>query len=147
MLKLTIELVPATAWNNNLRKILKPSVWNKIRNEVYKKYDYKCAICQSPYKLHCHEVWDYDDLINIQKLVGLQALCRNCHLIKHIGLAGIKSKNFENVIKHFMKVNSCDRVTFQKHYKDELELFEKRSHFDWELDLQQEQRASQIRNI
>ena len=138
-LKLTIELVPTSSWNQNLRSLLKPQMWEKLRKEVYKKYNYQCAICNSGGRLHAHEVWEYDDKNHVQKLKDLIALCFKCHSVKHIGLAGIHANegkvNFENLVKHFMKVNNCSRETFEKHQKEAFKEFEERSRFDWGLDL------------
>ncbi len=33
--------------------------------------------------LHCHEVWDYDDGLQVATLVGLRALCASCHAVVH----------------------------------------------------------------
>jgi hypothetical protein len=138
-LLLTIELVPASAWNQNLRSILPKSAWEKIRKEVFAKSGYKCVICGSSRKLECHEVWEYNDREHLQKLAGFLALCELCHGVKHIGFTGLKSdKNkipIERYIKHFMKVNVCDRSIFNAHYKKVLRIWEKRSRFEWTLDL------------
>ena len=137
-LLLTIELVPASAWNQNLRSILPKKVWDEIRYEVLAKSDYKCGICGSARKLECHEVWDYDEVKHIQKLAGFLALCELCHGVKHIGFTGIKnSKNkipMEKYIRHFMKVNGCDRSTFNAHYQNAIRIWEKRSRYEWTLD-------------
>lgn len=76
-MKLTIELVPATSWGNNLRSRLPKKSWNAIRKRVYKEADFKCEICGGVGKRHpveCHEVWEYDDVNHIQSLVGFVAL-------------------------------------------------------------------------
>ncbi|KKQ41912.1 MAG: hypothetical protein US60_C0027G0012 [Microgenomates group bacterium GW2011_GWC1_37_8] len=146
-LKLTIELVPSSSWNQNLRSLLKPQMWENLRKEVYKKYNYKCAICLQPgglparrVSLHAHEVWKYDDENHVQKLVDLIALCSKCHAIKHIGFAGIQASvgylDYEELVKHFMKVNNCNRETFEKQQKEAYKKFEKRSKYEWSLDLQ-----------
>ena len=138
-LKLTIELVPASSWGNNLRSVLKPHMWKTIREEVYKKYNGKCAICKAKGKLHAHEVWEYDDDNHIQNLVGIIALCKLCHAIKHFGhteLEDAKGKiDKEKVIRHFMKVNSCSREDFMKHKIEVQKEFEKRSRHDWQLNI------------
>lgn len=137
-LLLTIELVPASAWNQNLRSIIPKKVWEKIRNEVLTKSNYKCGICGSLQKLECHEVWEYDDEKHIQKLAGFLALCKFCHGVKHIGFTGLKSDKdkipMERYIKHFMKVNGCDRNIFYAHYRKVLRIWERRSRFEWILD-------------
>ena len=138
-LKLTIELVPASAWNQNLRSLLKPQMWENLRKEVYKKYNYKCTICGAGGKLHAHEVWEYDDENHVQKLVDLIPICFMCHAVKHIGFAGIQASggklNYQNLVKHFMQVNNCDRETFEKHQKQAFKKFEDRSRHEWNLDI------------
>ena len=138
-LKLTIELVPSSSWNQNLRSLLKPQMWGRLKKEVYKKYDYKCSICRAGGKLHAHEVWEYDDEKHIQKLIDIIALCSKCHTVKHIGLAGILASqgktNFKNLVKHFMKVNNCGRDVFEKHQAEAFKKFEERSHYEWQIEL------------
>jgi hypothetical protein len=138
-LKLTIELVPSSAWFNNLRMLLKPYMWDRIRKKVYTKYDYKCGICGAGGKLDCHEVWEYDDKKKIQKLTNLIALCQNCHNVKHIGLSELRGSNGEvdmdKLIKHFMDVNDCGRSTFLEHKRKAYEVWEERSRHEWNLDL------------
>lgn len=137
--KLKIELIPASSWNQNLRSLLKKDMWENLRKKVYNKYNYRCAICGSDGQLHAHEVWKYDDENHIQRLKNIVALCQMCHLVKHIGFASLQSNNqntnYEKVVKHFMKVNSCDRITFQKHYDQAIKKFEERSRYEWLLDL------------
>ena len=145
ILKLTIELVPSSSWNQNLRSLLKPKMWESLRKEIYKKYNYKCAICNSGGRLHAHEVWEYDDKNHIQKLENLIALCSKCHAVKHIGLAGIQASegkiNYENLVKHFMKVNNCDRQTFEKHSEEAFKKFEEQSRYEWQIDLSDYQKG------
>ena len=69
-MKLTIELVPKTAWFSNLRSILARAAWDKLRKESYKNAAHKCEICGGYGKKHpveCHEIWEYDDKNHIQK--------------------------------------------------------------------------------
>ncbi len=138
-LKLTIELVPASSWGQNLRSIVKPKIWEKLRKEVFKNWHFRCSVCNSKGNLHLHEVWKYDNKKHIQKLTNLLALCRKCHSVKHIGFSTInfskKDSNFKDLVKHFMKINNCDRETFVRHYLQEMKKFEKRSRYEWILDI------------
>lgn len=142
-LKLTIELVPETSWYNNLRSMMNQQQWDVLRRKVYKDYGNKCGICKSSGKLSCHEIWDYDDENHIQKLTGLIALCELCHRVKHIGLAQLEGHRgnleFEKVIEHFMKVNSCDRETFKKNCDEAFALFEKRCQHQWKVEINNHQ--------
>ncbi len=86
--KLTIELVPKTAWFSNVRDHVSPSEWLKLSRGIIEEADYHCRICGSQGKKHrveCHEIWSYDDTAKLQKLAGLIALCPACHRVKHIG--------------------------------------------------------------
>lgn len=140
-LKLFIELVPRTSWYNNLRKVIHLEEWDKIRKKSYNDAGHKCAICGAIGRLNCHEVWSYDDEAHIQKLEGFTALCDLCHHVKHIGLAGILELqgklDMEEVIKHFMRVNDCDKRTFENHEKAAFEEWRKRSSHKWQVCLGQ----------
>jgi hypothetical protein len=137
-LKLTIELVPRTSWYKNLRKYVSKKDWDKIRNRTYAEYGYRCGICGAEGRLNCHEIWEYDDKNHIQKLKGFIALCNMCHHVKHMGLAGdLASKgklDFEEVVKHFMKVNNCDYKIFAEHIIRAQDEWEERSQHEWRVD-------------
>jgi hypothetical protein len=136
-LKLKIELIPSSSWGSNLRRVLKPKMWEDIRKKVYQKNNFKCSICGEKRKLQAHEIWDFNDKSKIQKLINIIPLCFMCHMVKHIGFASLTAGKVTNerLIKHFMDVNKCDRITYQKHLKKVVADFEDRSHFEWQLDL------------
>jgi predicted restriction endonuclease len=74
-LKLTIELVPKTSWYSNLRNVIRPAKWDKLRKSVYAEYEHKCGICGATGgRLNCHEIWEYIDTNHEQKLIGFIAL-------------------------------------------------------------------------
>lgn len=138
-LKLTIELVPASSWYVNLRKVLPKKEWDKIRKSVYAEYGHKCGICNAEGRLECHELWEYDDNSHVQTLRGFIALCPMCHRVKHLGLTGIQAAegiiDYEEVVQHFLKVNECSRDTFEQHRKQAFEQWRQRSQYQWELNL------------
>jgi hypothetical protein len=138
-LKLEIELVPETAWYSNLRKMILPKEWDKIRKQSYLDAGNKCAICKADGQLNCHEIWEYDDKHHVQKLIGFIALCNNCHMIKHIGFAGIQASkgllDMDNLIEHFMRVNGVDKKTFEEHRRKAFEIWRERSKHKWKTDL------------
>ncbi|MCF7905960.1 HNH endonuclease [Candidatus Gracilibacteria bacterium] len=142
-LKLAIELIPATCWYKNIRKLADKERWDIIRNLCYGKAHHRCAICgfQEKGKMHCHEIWEYDDVRKIQKLKGFKCLCEDCHMIKHIGLANIKSSQGEldmkKLISHFLKVNQVDKSVFEKHYDECAKQWKQRSKYYWKMDLGQ----------
>lgn len=138
-LRLTIELVPATSWHANLRDVLTPAAWAALRRQVIEQSGRRCGICGAGGRLHCHEVWDYDDAAHVQTLQGFRALCVWCHHVKHIGLAGVMASqgklDYERVIAHFLRINGCDRATFQRHYRAAMETWRERSRHEWAIDL------------
>ena len=140
-MKLEIDLVPSTAWYSNLRNKIPKKEWNKIRKQSYAKSNNGCAICGDDGRLNCHEIWEYDDKKHIQILKGFIALCNDCHMIKHIGFAGIQaSKGFfdmDKLIKHFMKVNNVDKKTFDKHHEETFKVWREKSQHEWITDLAQ----------
>lgn len=137
--KLTVELVPKTAWGNNLRKLLPRDDWDKLRRAIYAAYGYQCAICDARGQLHCHEQWSYDDQCFIQSLKDVIPICVMCHHVKHLGHAGILANegklDYEGVIRHFMRVNECTRADFEWAKNDAFQRWRWRSRFKWRLEL------------
>lgn len=134
-MKLTIELVPRTAWFKNLRNHVGVTKWDKIRKEVYSHANHKCEICGGVGKKHpveAHEVWEFkDNKIILKRLI---ALCPACHEVKHIGLAASKGR-LEAAKKHFMKVNQLDSDSADRYIIHVFETFKERSKEQWDLDL------------
>ena len=137
-LTLTVELVPHTSWYNNMRKVVSPADWDRIRKKTYADYGHRCGICGAQGTLNCHERWVYDDDTYGQKLAGFIALCDMCHHVKHIGLAGVLAArgelDYERVIDHFRRVNDCDRQTFDDHLDRAFDVWRERSQHAWVID-------------
>lgn len=146
-LRLTIEPMPESSSRTNLRERIKPSRWDQLRKQVYADNGHKCAVCGAEgVMLNCHEIWDYDDEKHIQRLAGFTALCNMCHAVKHVcrvGLAeailGLASRGQfdpdEPAAAHFMKVNQCDRATWDKHYDESRAVRDERSKYRWRVHL------------
>jgi hypothetical protein len=138
-MKLTAELVPSTAWYSSLYRLLPRDVWNNIREGIIAKNSRKCQICgETKGTMNLHEIWNYDDANHVQKLDGFILLCVMCHHVKHIGLAGILANegklDYNEVARHFCKVNGCSETEFAKHADDAFRIWEKRSQFSWKQD-------------
>ncbi len=153
-LKLYVELVPETCWYENLRKVLPRNEWDIIRKDAYLRAGYKCEICGSTGKLNCHEIWNYNDIKNIQSLKGFQALCDNCHNIKHMGFVNIQiSKGiwpesvFVNLTEHFMRVNNVVLEDFKRHLNEAFDIWRNRSKKEWKTDLGPFAEKSKTKNL
>ncbi len=133
--KLEIELVPQPLWGMSLHKLLPRRKWDEIRSKVIERQSHKCGVCGMGDRLLCHEIWEYDDNNCVQKLVGFIALCNMCNFVKHIGMAGVLVQegkvNFEDVVKHYMRVNQSTRETFEEDYKEAGNLWSERSQYAW----------------
>lgn len=140
-MKLTIELVPETAWYSNVRSNVTQQEWDVIRKKSYEKASHKCEICGDvgtnqgvKHKVECHEIWEYNDENHIQKLTGLISLCPNCHKTKHVGLAQMKGEE-GIVINQLMSVNGMTEDEAVKYIDESFGVWEERSEHDWELDI------------
>jgi hypothetical protein len=134
---LTIEIVPSSSWMDNVRSALTQTQWVIIKKSVYSEAWYVCQICGGVgpnHPVEAHEIWTYNDKSLIQKLEGMIALCPNCHMVKHIGLAQINNK-FDLAVQHFMKVNACSEKEAIKYVHESFKIWKKRSSKKWTLDL------------
>ena len=109
--KLNFELVPEECWFSNLRSVLKPADWDKVRRFAYAKANGRCQICGASGRLEAHEQWSYDDEKALQKLKGVIALCHACHEVKHISRTQLMGRGME-AMEHFQKVNNCSQMDF-----------------------------------
>jgi hypothetical protein len=139
--KLTVELIPSTCHFSNVRTTVTPKEWDKIRHLSYEAADHKCEICGNigtkqgyKHKVECHEIWEYDDVNHIQKLIGLISLCPKCHQVKHIGRAIAIGKKDE-CYRHLIYVNKWTIEQVQNHVLTSFELHKERSKHEWTLDL------------
>jgi 5-methylcytosine-specific restriction endonuclease McrA len=136
---LSIELVPSTVWESSVYKLMSREVWDSIRNDFIKENGRKCQVCgETSGTMNLHEIWNYNDKKHVQKLEGFILLCRMCHHVKHIGLAGILANqgklDYDKVIEHFCKVNDCTKKEFEKHKAKAFEIWRERSEYEWNQD-------------
>ena len=135
--KLTIELVPTGQWEDNLRSHLTPAKWNMLRSSCYVRAQHKCEICGgvgNKHPVECHEIWDYNDETQVQKLLGLIALCPPCHQVKHIGLAAVRGF-LPNACRHLGKVNQWPMELVEQYVGRQFQIHQIRSAFSWMIDL------------
>lgn len=133
---LTVELVPSSNWEKNVRSEMKGQ-WDSIRKAVYRNANYKCEICGgvgSKHPVEAHEIWSFDDNTHIQKLEGLIALCSTCHRVKHWGYALISG--MESIVrKQIKQINNWKDEDVDKYISEAFKLHAYRSQHTWVLDL------------
>lgn len=148
-MKLEIELIPTKQWGKSLAQWLPKKEWDELRRKVYRRYNWTCQVCGIyGVQVHCHESWTYDDRKRIQKLVGLNCLCEDCHNIKHWGRTikllheGTYTQDYvDKLRKHFCKVNRCTEKDMMKHIVKAGDRNMRRSRYTYHLDF------SGLRNI
>jgi hypothetical protein len=135
--RLTIELVPKSCWYSNVRSEVTPQSWEILKKRTFKAANYRCEICDrqgNQHPVECHEVWDYDDTLHIQRLVSLIALCPACHECKHIGFANVRGRG-DIAAAHLASVNQWSAAMADDYVGECFELWERRSQFKWSLDI------------
>jgi len=132
-MKLTIELVPSTTWYNNVRSLVSQTEWDTLRHNCYANAGYRCEICGVSGRLECHEIWEFNNDTKTQRLAGLIALCKNCHRVKHPGLAKMKGES-SLVINHLMKINKITESQAIEYIEKSFEIWRERSKIDWHID-------------
>lgn len=135
-LKLRIAMIPKNCWGKNVRTVYSQKEWKQIACTVRKQEKYRCHICSKwSLWLEAHEVWYFDEIKHIQKLVMIMGVCKNCHNVIHYG-GSQYFKNEKKLAAHFMKINLCDREVLNKSL---FEAYEKCARLnqiaDWQLDL------------
>jgi hypothetical protein len=139
--KLTIELVPKTAWYTNVRSNVSSQQWDIIRKKSYAIANNLCEICNDTGKsqgykhnVECHEIWQYDDIHKTQTLTNLISLCPYCHKCKHPGLAQMNGE-INIVINQLMKVNNISKDEAINYITESFNIWRERSKHQWKLDI------------
>ena len=135
--RLNIELVPRTVWRSNVRSNISPQEWETVKRATFAKAALQCEICSGRgvrWPVECHEVWEYQDKNHRQVLIRTQALCPDCHHVKHIGLAEKKGEG-HIALRHLSVVNGWT-IDEAREYRDKVfRIWHKRSQYQWALDL------------
>ncbi len=141
-MKLSIELIPSKQWGKSLAQWLPKSEWDELRKKVYRRYSWTCQICSAyGVRVHCHEIWAYDDRRRIQKLVGLGCRCEDCHNIHHWGRTiqllheGTYSQDYiDKLRRHYCEVNKCTVQDMINHIVEAGDKNMKRSRYQYKID-------------
>jgi hypothetical protein len=146
--RLTVELVPRTAWWSNVRSNVSRSEWEKCKRYAKAKSTLDgqpvCAICSGSgleqgrkYPVEAHEIWHYDDDRQIQTLVDIIPLCPRCHQCTHLGRTRETSnpRQWAEVIEHLQEVNGWPDWKVERYVLLMFKIWEVRSQMQWSLDV------------
>ena len=132
--KLTINMLPKGAWNNDFSKTLSKNDWDKLRQNALKRANGKCEICgYETNDLDVHEEWEFDTKNKTQTLKQIIAICSKCHGVKHFKNS-VRLGFGEQAEEHFMKVNNASEMQFAGHLnKSLLEYNERNKVLRWKI--------------
>ena len=119
---LTVEVIPTSLHGKNPRQVFGQRWWDQQRRAVYRKAGYRCEICGgvgSRHPVEAHERFVYDETVTppCQRVIGLIALCPQCHAVKHLYRTGEVSieKNdphiYQRALDHLARINGWDATT------------------------------------
>lgn len=129
--------LPETTWYDNVRSTISDSQWQEIKRTVAQENGNRCNCCGGRGKewpVECHEIWEFNDALGVQKLVGLKALCPPCHEVVHIGLANMNSRA-DQAINHMVRVTGLPRDRCVDMENEALNTAERRSRRNWKIDI------------
>ncbi|WP_138443561.1 hypothetical protein [Sinomonas susongensis] len=137
--RLSVEMIPATVFGENLRNRLTAGEWNKCKKYAKEQSGGVCAVCGGTGArgiVHCHENWEWIAIgkSRIQRLTGLVALCPRCHGAKHYGRAQIVGYA-DDAEEQLMAVNGWSRRELNAHLQKARAQWIERSKHHWEFDL------------
>ena len=132
--KITINMLPKGAWNNDFSKTLSKNDWDKLRQNALKRANGKCEICgYETNDLDVHEEWEFDTKNKTQTLKQIIAICSKCHGVKHFKNS-VRLGYGEQAQEHFMAVNNASEMEFASHLNKALfEYNERNSVYRWKI--------------
>lgn len=151
------ELIPKTMWGKNVRAVISRQNWDALRwsfgatkfphwyatsaatelglMRPRRDEEICCQICsQKQDNLELHELWEYDDKQNVQKLVGLVSVCEDCHLSLHLGFASTANMA-ERAQNHLIKLNRWSKAEAKQRIRDIFTTWRKRSQHEYQLNI------------
>jgi len=147
-MKLTIDLIPASAWGKSLYNLYRNSghgyLWQQIKEDLIKKEGNQCWVCEAKdSRLEAHEFWEYDIDLELQTLTAIHHLCILCHMVKHpgfltteAGIAQLRRMGIEqaDIIRHFCNVNGCKESAYYLYVGEAFAVWRERSDHNWKQD-------------
>jgi hypothetical protein len=136
--RLLVELIPKTSWYADVRELMDEASWERLSGEVLDRAGGVCEICgasEPGQTMHCDEVWRLDDQVRVQRLVGLIALCGDCHHVEHMGFANLRGGG-TRARAHLARVNGWTLVQSDAHVAEAFRVWARRSQGPWVLDVE-----------
>lgn len=140
--KINFECLPQALWGKNIRSELGIQKWDIIRKDVYKKYNHRCFVCNKKVKMNAHEVWklkiNSKQGTGTQILVGIIAVCDECHDTIHIGRYLAITGSLEDKLMYYSDINGItlnEAVEDLKYMDSKLKILNQIQKWDIDLSL------------
>lgn len=137
-LRLEVDLIPQTAWGQSVKK-LHPDVWKRIRLDALERAQGQCELCARTVSvlrapLEVHERWEWREETKEQRLVGLVAICRDCHSVIHWGRTqNVAPSSLDRLREHWATVNGVPVEQFDASTDEAWDRYHQRSAIEWRL--------------
>lgn len=128
------DMLPVTTWEKNVRHLFGGATWDRMRKHAYAAAGYRCEICGANGRLEAHEAWQLENETCKQRLVGILALCPNCHACHHVGLARRRGV-LPEILRHLQHVNFWTVRDAEAALVETYEVWEQRCEWPWSVDL------------
>lgn len=131
------QLIPSSAWGQNIRQVTTSAEWKKIREAVFAKWGKVCRYCgRVPKSLDCHEIWEWHIRAegNFQILADIYPLCKMCHKVCHIGLWSLNGE-YKKALDHMAKVRGISSQQAEQEVSAAFVLHDQLSQLQWTMDL------------
>ena len=135
-----VDLIPSSSWYTNVRNVVDPVDWERLKEMSKRRAMYRCEICGAEQDnrqntfLECHERYLFDKESKTQRIIRFMCICSPCHRVTHFGLAHVNGKS-EQALKHLMKINKWDENRANEHISNRFKLWEVKSDMEWVIDL------------
>jgi hypothetical protein len=132
--RLTIELVPETSILSSVRDAITPRTWELLRQRVYGRAGNRCEGCGTGTPRRADELWEFDDESHVQRLVGMVALCPECHEARRMDRSG-QMRAGRRALEHLARVNRWTVQQAERYRATTFRRWRERSRAWWSVDL------------
>lgn len=132
--KLRPRLVPEPLWGLSGRRLLKRSVWERLRGTILLASRSTCAVCgvSRESRMVCDEEWSYDDDNGRSVLTGLRILCPDCDAVNHLGQTSLRG-HADEAYEHMAHINGCSVEEAMAAAAEDFETWHRRSERSWSV--------------
>ena len=137
-MKLRMNFLPSQVSGQNFRRKAGRMIFQKVKEEVFRRAKNRCEICGSDKQLRCEELWDFDEERGYARLKGIICLCSSCFYVRHFDvartIAGEGWLYLDELKDHFLAVNNGDLEDFNRELKRAESEYLKLAEKEWQID-------------